>query len=75
MSGVAFWSSVYPVDLVKSRMQTSPERVSFLQMFNIIFRAEGVRGLYAGVGPCLVRAFPANAALFFTVDLCHKILD
>lgn len=75
MSGVAFWSSVYPVDLVKSRMQTSPEKISFAKMFGNIYRTEGVRGLYAGVGPCLTRAFPANAALFFTVELCHKLLD
>lgn len=75
MSGVAFWSSVYPVDLVKSRMQTSPTKISFANMFATIYKESGVRGLYAGVGPCLVRAFPANAALFATVEFCHKMLD
>ena len=29
-----------------------------------VFAARGVRGLYAGVWPAMLRAFPANAALF-----------
>ena len=34
---------------------------SFLHAAKKIYRAEGMRGFYAGFTPCMLRAFPANA--------------
>jgi Mitochondrial carrier protein len=40
-----------------------------------IARERGVIGLYSGLGPTLVRAFPANAALFLGVELGKRAFD
>ena len=34
----------------------------------------GVRALYKGLSPTVVRAFPANAALFVTYEYTNKFL-
>jgi solute carrier family 25 (mitochondrial carnitine/acylcarnitine transporter), member 20/29 len=36
---------------------------------------EGVAGLYKGVGPALLRAFPANAACFLGMELSMQLLN
>jgi hypothetical protein len=40
-----------------------------------IARERGIIGLYSGLGPTLIRAFPANAALFLGVELGKRAFD
>ena len=40
-----------------------------------IARERGIIGLYGGLGPTLIRAFPANAALFLGVELGKRAFD
>ena len=40
-----------------------------------IARERGILGLYAGLGPVLIRAFPANAALFLGVEMGKRVFD
>jgi len=40
-----------------------------------IARERGVSGLYSGLLPTLVRAFPANAALFLGVEMGKRTFD
>jgi len=40
-----------------------------------IGRERGISGLYSGLLPTLVRAFPANAALFLGVETGKKFFD
>jgi solute carrier family 25 (mitochondrial carnitine/acylcarnitine transporter), member 20/29 len=71
-AGVAFWASVYPVDVVKTRLQTDsdarPRYGGMADCARQIVRAEGVGALYRGVGPCLARAAPANAVTFLVFE-------
>ncbi|KAM4100742.1 hypothetical protein ACJW30_05G091200 [Castanea mollissima] len=39
-----------------------------------IYRRAGLKGCYTGLGPTIVRAFPANAAAIVTWELAMKIL-
>ncbi|KAK4485245.1 hypothetical protein RD792_007875 [Penstemon davidsonii] len=39
-----------------------------------IYRRSGIRGCYTGLGPTIVRAFPANAAAIVTWELAIKTL-
>ena len=64
------------MDVVKSVMQVHPQgtyRSSF-HCLAAIYRGEGVRGLYKGVGPCLMRAFPAYAAQFTLYDTLRAVM-
>ena len=40
-----------------------------------IGKERGILGFYSGLGPTLVRAFPANAALFLGVETGKKFFD
>ncbi|CAL1398014.1 unnamed protein product [Linum trigynum] len=77
LGGVAFWSVVLPLDVAKTIIQTSPDNNSTRNPFkvlNAIYRSNGVKGCYTGLGPTIVRAFPANAAAIVTWELAMKML-
>ncbi|CEP20396.1 CRC1 [Cyberlindnera jadinii] len=73
LSGMAMWLVVFPVDTVKTRMTNSvTEKVSAKHAITEIYRKSGVKGFFPGVGPALLRSFPANAATFVGVELTHQ---
>ena len=78
LAGMATWASHYPLDLVSSRMEASvalgAKRRSMTGHFRQIYAESGVRGFYRGLGPCLLRAFPVNAAIFVTHDFVRSKL-
>ncbi|KAL5972538.1 hypothetical protein ACLOJK_039342 [Asimina triloba] len=77
LAGVAFWSTVLPLDVAKTVIQTSLDRSSTrnpFQTLSLIHKRVGLNGCYAGLGPTLVRAFPANAAAIVTWEFVAKIL-
>ena len=59
---------------VQSRYDTSVLGSYFPELKKIA-RQRGLGGLYAGLGPTLIRAFPANAALFLGVESGKKLFD
>jgi Mitochondrial carrier protein len=45
---------------------------SFSETFMKIYRAQGIRGLYAGLTPTMIRAAPSNAAIFLVYEWSIK---
>ncbi|KAK6932592.1 Mitochondrial substrate/solute carrier [Dillenia turbinata] len=77
LGGVAFWCAVLPLDVAKTVIQTASSSTSPRNPFHIlntIYRRTGFRGFYTGLGPTIVRAFPANAAAIVTWELAVKLL-
>lgn len=79
--GMGYWGAFYPADTVKTEMQTRSAvgrgggaAPSFFQTFASIYRSAGLRGLYAGLGPTLLRAIPSNAAVFYVYDIVSRAL-
>ncbi|KAJ2660882.1 mitochondrial ornithine carrier protein [Coemansia sp. RSA 1200] len=79
-AGVAYNITSYPIDVVKSFIQTADvrqlathsERPSILATIRAVHARGGIRAFYRGLGITLVRAFPANAAMFMTYEyLCR----
>lgn len=81
MSGICAWMCSYPQDYIKSQLQTEDiSRKSkfiknrwlldggFFDCGRKIVRQHGFERLWLGIGPCLARAFPANAAGFFAYE-------
>lgn len=66
-----------PPDTLKSRLQTAPEGkyTGLVDVFRKLIAEEGVGGLFKGLGPAMVRAFPANAACFLGVETARKALN
>ena len=76
LAGCTYWLSCYPFDVVKNRMMAAEEGTyrGMVDCFRQIVRSEGTRGLMAGFSPCMLRAFPANAAAFFGFELAIRTL-
>ena len=77
--GFGMWIPVYPIDVVKSKMQTdgfgaAAKYSSTLDCFKKTFAAEGIAGFYRGFTPCLLRAAPVNAATFLAFELSMRVL-
>ncbi|KAJ0114529.1 mitochondrial carnitine carrier [Diaporthe amygdali] len=74
-AGVAMWIPVFPVDTVKSRLQTSEGNVTVGGIIRELYAKGGVRSFFPGFGPALARAVPANAATFLGVELAHQAMN
>eukprot|EP00164_Ancoracysta_twista_P003618 GFYU01004847.1.p1 GENE.GFYU01004847.1~~GFYU01004847.1.p1 ORF type:complete len:317 (+),score=40.50 GFYU01004847.1:93-1043(+) len=78
VAGTFGWSVAFPFDVCKSRAQVQSHIYGHMWSFQIlahIVRTEGVRTLYRGVSTAMVRAFPANAALFAGYETSRRLLD
>jgi len=78
LAGCANWIVAVPPDVLKSRFQTSaPGRYpgGVRQILSELIKEEGITGIYKGLGPAMVRAFPANAACFMGMEVSRKYLD
>ncbi len=78
-AGVANWLVIFPVDTIKSRMQTddlyNPKYRSALHCYRVTVASDGGhRALWRGLTPCLMRAFLANALAFNVLNLSKQLL-
>jgi len=78
-AGTSFWLSCYPIDVIKSKMQTAPvdgtsPYKSYAHCIKTMYQKEGWRAFFRGLSPCLVRSVPANAAAFFTFEFVYHLL-
>uniref|UniRef100_A0A7S4VZ96 Mitochondrial carrier protein n=1 Tax=Ditylum brightwellii TaxID=49249 RepID=A0A7S4VZ96_9STRA len=67
ISGSITWGMIYPVDMIKSRIQTDPltgKQYSMMEVGMYLQNKYGWRYLYRGLGVTLVRAFPVNGIIF-----------
>ncbi|QLG71297.1 hypothetical protein HG535_0B03360 [Zygotorulaspora mrakii] len=68
---------VYPIDLVKTRLQTQRSVTQYknsIDCFVKIFSREGIRGLYSGLGPQLMGVAPEKAIKLTVNDYMRKTL-
>jgi hypothetical protein len=61
------------MDVIKTRMQAdslhNPRYRGVAHCASLIVREEGLRNMFRGLSPCLLRAFPANAAAFYVFEV------
>ena len=74
-AGVAMWIPVFPVDTVKSRLQTAEGNVTVGGVIRQLYAKGGYKAFFPGFGPALARAVPANAATFLGVELAHQAMN
>jgi solute carrier family 25 carnitine/acylcarnitine transporter 20/29 len=78
---VGYWVLCYPLDIIKSAIQTDsiyPEQrkyKSVVQTARLLWAEGGVPRFTAGVVPCLARSFPANAAGFVLYENVKKFMQ
>ncbi|KAI9654013.1 MAG: hypothetical protein M1831_005530 [Alyxoria varia] len=80
VAGVITWASIYPLDVVKTRVQTQRGDIKTqrgaLAMARSMYREEqgGLKIFTRGMGLCCARAFVVNAAQWFVYEWCMKVL-
>ncbi|WFD33978.1 mitochondrial ornithine carrier protein [Malassezia cuniculi] len=80
-SGIAYNTSLFPADTVKSAMQTERElggtgaKTGFWKTFLRIYRTRGIAGLYAGLGVTCLRSAPSSALVFYTYNKLEHLFD
>jgi len=78
-AGVLTWAAAYPFDTVKTYIMSQPvdapaHRRQVLPVARALLRENGVRWFYRGLGTCLIRAFPVNAATFLVYKRAKELL-
>ncbi|KAJ5231909.1 Mitochondrial substrate/solute carrier [Penicillium citrinum] len=74
-AGIAMWIPVFPVDTIKSRLQSAPGKPTIGGTIRSVYASGGYKAFFPGFGPALARAVPANAATFLGVELAHKAMN
>ena len=77
IAGICNWVVAIMPDVLKSRYQTAPADAcpSMLHLVRDVLRTEGLRGMYRGFVPVMIRAFPANACCFLGYEVVMKGLN
>lgn len=79
-AGLALWLSSYPLDVIKSNIQSDGFGASSKYNGRIwyttkqIWAAGGARGFWKGLAPCLLRAVPCSAGTFASVELALRLM-
>eukprot|EP00488_Nonionellina_sp_1-RS-2012_P001372 TRINITY_DN219_c0_g1_i1.p1 TRINITY_DN219_c0_g1~~TRINITY_DN219_c0_g1_i1.p1 ORF type:complete len:135 (-),score=11.54 TRINITY_DN219_c0_g1_i1:383-727(-) len=73
VAGSMAWFTIFPFDNIKSRQQTNPIKYTVIQTAMNTIKSGGVRSLYKGCLPCVLRGFPTNGTLFLTVEYTKKL--
>jgi solute carrier family 25 carnitine/acylcarnitine transporter 20/29 len=73
MAGIVNWTIAIPCDTIKSRIQASNSS-NISAALTELLRNDGVKGLFRGLRPTLLRAFPASAAFFFGVEGSARLM-
>ena len=74
VAGFAFWTSNYPFDLMKTKVQASKVPVSPIEMARQTYKAGGARSFYKGFGVCLLRSIPANSTVWIGVEYTTRFM-
>lgn len=79
LSGYTLWIAIYPVDVIKSKLQTdslsNPKYRGSIDVAKDIFKRSGIKGFYKGFVPTILRAAPANGATFAVFELTMRLLN
>ncbi|PCH36022.1 mitochondrial carrier [Wolfiporia cocos MD-104 SS10] len=80
-AGYALWAVIYPIDMIKSRMQTDgfsaadgQKYKSTIDCVRTVWRTEGIGAFTRGLGPTLIRSPFANGATFLGFEMAMRFL-
>lgn len=74
VGGASLWTSIFPADVIKSRMQIQGISDSMFSVGLNIARKEGILALYSGLTPTICRTIPATAVLFLVYEYTKKFM-
>jgi len=76
LSGILLWTSAFPFDVVKTRIQTDnmavPQYKGMMDAFRKTYQTGGISAFYKGYIPCFFRAIPVNGIVFMLYEFLHR---
>lgn len=79
LSGYTLWIGIYPVDVIKSKLQTDslsrPVYKGSISVFKDVLKHQGIKGFYRGFIPTILRAAPANGATFAMFEATMRLIN
>ncbi|KAL7139795.1 hypothetical protein ABFS83_09G077000 [Erythranthe nasuta] len=74
VSGALGATCVYPLQVVRTRMQAERIRCSMSEVFRRTFQMEGLRGFYKGLFPNLLKVVPSASITYLVYEAMKKSL-
>ncbi|EFP90884.2 uncharacterized protein PGTG_17083 [Puccinia graminis f. sp. tritici CRL 75-36-700-3] len=78
LAAEAFWLVGYPLDMVKNRIMCDsfikPRYPTWISAARAIWLEGGFKAFYRGLTPCILRAFPTNAAALAVWEGAMKVM-
>ncbi|OBZ70977.1 putative mitochondrial carrier C4G9.20c [Grifola frondosa] len=81
-AGYVLWAVIYPIDMIKSRMQTDgfsaadgQKYKSTLGCVRTVWQQEGIAAFIRGLTPTLIRSPFANGATFLAFEMASRVLN
>jgi solute carrier family 25 carnitine/acylcarnitine transporter 20/29 len=80
IAGMAYWAATYPIDVIKSTLQTDSTVYEERKYKTVpetarkIWQASGWKGFWKGFTPCMLRSFPANAVCFLGYEYTRILI-
>ncbi|XP_010546111.1 PREDICTED: calcium-binding mitochondrial carrier protein SCaMC-2-B isoform X2 [Tarenaya hassleriana] len=75
MSGALGATCVYPLQVVRTRMQADSANTKMREEFMKTLRGEGLRGFYRGLLPNLLKVVPAASITYIVYEAMKKHMD
>ncbi|KAF8541927.1 mitochondrial carrier protein [Trichophaea hybrida] len=81
LAGEALWLGSYPLDVVKSKLQTDGLKAGeqkykgAVDCMRQVWAKEGMMGFWRGLTPTLMRAMPVSAGTFFVVETTMRLIN
>ena len=74
-AGCTAWSSIYPVDVLRSRIMSSGGRRAVSDVAREVYASGGLRAFYRGISATLMRAGPVAGVLLPVNDQIYEALS
>ncbi|GAA95841.1 uncharacterized protein L969DRAFT_76229 [Mixia osmundae IAM 14324] len=79
LSSFVFWTFAFPADAVKNRLMSDslyqPRYNGVRQAARAIWSEGGIRAVFRGFTPCILRSFPTNASALFVYETTMRFMD
>jgi len=74
VSGASAWAFIYPMDLIKTRVQATQgsNKVSFVDVIKNVYRQNGIRGFFRGFHLAVIRAIPLHAGTLSMFEYLNR---
>jgi len=78
ISGIFYWITCFPVDVMKTKMQTdnlqNPQYKSAIDCARKTYNKVGLKGFFNGFAPCMLRAVPVNGGVFALYEMLFRLI-